>query len=157
MKRHFILIVALFITTAASSQDSLQKTQISLQTIEELKLLNVLWQQNAAEYRALCYQAFNTAIMRLNEIPRKKFKKEHFYMLIKEIGDREIDQSIGRFIKIFKQLEIISTKRRHGNTNIVEKILYEPLLFSLDIFISALCPLVHILFGDHKYLEPYNR
>ena len=27
------------------------------------------------------------------------------------------------------------------------------MLFSLDIFVSALCPLVPILFGDHKYLE----
>ena len=92
MKRHFILIVALFITIAASSQDSLQKTQISLQTIEELKLLNVLWQQNAAEYRALCYQAFNTAIMRLNEIPRKKFKKEHI-AIITDLDETILDNS----------------------------------------------------------------
>jgi len=35
--------------------------------VNDQKLLPVLWQQHAAEYRALCYQAFNIAALRLNE------------------------------------------------------------------------------------------
>jgi predicted secreted acid phosphatase len=35
--------------------------------VNDQKLLPVLWQQYAAEYRALCYQAFNIAGLRLNE------------------------------------------------------------------------------------------
>jgi 5'-nucleotidase (lipoprotein e(P4) family) len=92
MKKYFIVISVLFITTAALPQDSLQKSQISLQTIEELKLMNVLWQQDAAEYRALCYQAFNTATMRLNQISKKKFKKEHI-AIITDLDETILDNS----------------------------------------------------------------
>ena len=75
MKKYFIIVATLFITVAATAQDSLQKNQVQLHSIEELRLLSVLWQQDAAEYRALCYQAFNTATMRLNEISKKQFSK----------------------------------------------------------------------------------
>lgn len=41
-----------------------------------LKILPVLWQQTSAEYRALCYQAFNLASLRLKEIPAQQIKKK---------------------------------------------------------------------------------
>jgi len=75
MKKYFVIIAALFITGPATAQDSLQNNQVQLHSLEELKLLSVLWQQGAAEYRALCYQAFNTATMRLNEISKKQFRR----------------------------------------------------------------------------------
>ncbi|MDX9883328.1 MAG: 5'-nucleotidase, lipoprotein e(P4) family [Prolixibacteraceae bacterium] len=37
-------------------------------TVKEFELLPVLWQQYAPEYRALCYQAFNTARYRIENI-----------------------------------------------------------------------------------------
>src|SRR5215208_3709326 len=40
-----------------------------------LKEYPILWQQKAAEYRALCYQSFNLAALRLNEIVKAKIKK----------------------------------------------------------------------------------
>jgi hypothetical protein len=43
MKKYFIIIATLFITVAAIAQDSLQKKQVQLHSIEELKLLSVLW------------------------------------------------------------------------------------------------------------------
>jgi 5'-nucleotidase (lipoprotein e(P4) family) len=40
------------------------------------KAYPVLWQQTAAEYRALCYQAYNLAKLRLDAIPKKQLRKE---------------------------------------------------------------------------------
>ncbi len=50
---------------ASQAQDSLQFSS------EDLKLYPLLFQQTAAEYRALCYQAYNIARMRLDEILEK--------------------------------------------------------------------------------------
>ncbi len=68
MKKNFFLLALLFSCTLMSAQDF------------DPRIINkaypVLWQQTAAEYRALCYQAFNLAQLRLNEIPKKSFRKE---------------------------------------------------------------------------------
>ncbi|HZX74969.1 MAG TPA: 5'-nucleotidase, lipoprotein e(P4) family [Cyclobacteriaceae bacterium] len=52
----------------------------------------VLWQQDAAEYRALCYQAFNLATLRINEIPAKKLKKSKL-AIITDLDETIIDNS----------------------------------------------------------------
>jgi len=52
----------------------------------------VLWQQDAAEYRALCYQAFNIATLRINEIPRKTFKKSK-PAIITDLDETILDNS----------------------------------------------------------------
>jgi len=69
-----------------------------------LKELPVLWQQTAAEYRALCYQAFNIATLRLNEIPKKKLKKENL-AIITDLDETILDNSYvyGKLIKEGKE------------------------------------------------------
>ena len=57
-----------------------------------LKLYPVLWQQTAAEYRALCYQAFNIAELRLNEILRKNSQKENL-AIITDLDETVLDNS----------------------------------------------------------------
>jgi 5'-nucleotidase (lipoprotein e(P4) family) len=57
-----------------------------------LKEYPVLWQQQAAEYRALCYQAFNIALFRLNEIPKKKLKKRKL-AVITDLDETILDNS----------------------------------------------------------------
>lgn len=57
-----------------------------------IKEYPVLWQQTAAEYTALCYQAFNLATLRVNEIPRKAFKKEHL-AIITDLDETILDNS----------------------------------------------------------------
>jgi 5'-nucleotidase (lipoprotein e(P4) family) len=62
----------------------------SVQSVNN-KLLPVLWQQHAAEYRALCYQAFNLASERL-----EKVKKKHRglpYAIITDIDETVLDNS----------------------------------------------------------------
>lgn len=91
MKKNIVLLIVLYISIVASAQDSSQ-TSVRLNSIEELKLLSTLWQQNAAEYRALCYQAYNTAALRLNTIPRKKFRKENV-AIITDLDETVLDNS----------------------------------------------------------------
>src|SRR5829696_5971706 len=57
-----------------------------------VKEIPVLWQQHAAEYRALCYQAFNIAALRLNEIPKRKFRKQHL-AIITDLDETILDNS----------------------------------------------------------------
>jgi len=87
MKKHLILISVICLTLSCAAQ-----TQPTLNTIEELKLLSTLWQQDAAEYRALCYQAYNTATLRLNEIPKRKFRK-HNIAIITDLDETVLDNS----------------------------------------------------------------
>src|SRR6478736_7918404 len=58
----------------------------------ELKTLPVLWQQTSAEYRALCYQAFNMATLRVNQIPKKDLKKKKL-AIITDIDETILDNS----------------------------------------------------------------
>jgi len=59
---------------------------------------------NCAEYRALCYQAFNIATLRLNEIPKKKFRKEKL-AIITDLDETILDNSYvyGKLIKEDKE------------------------------------------------------
>jgi len=59
---------------------------------QSLKIFPVLYQQTAAEYRALCYQAFNLAALRLNEIPKKKFRKQKL-AIITDLDETVLDNS----------------------------------------------------------------
>jgi 5'-nucleotidase (lipoprotein e(P4) family) len=65
---------------------------LTAQTEQALKVYPVLYQQVAAEYRALCYQAFNIAALRLNEIPKKRFRKERL-AIITDLDETILDNS----------------------------------------------------------------
>ena len=54
------------------------------------KLLPVLWQQHAAEYRALCYQAFNIAALRLDQALKNKKGK---LAIITDLDETILDNS----------------------------------------------------------------
>jgi len=90
------LIVSSFIATAQ---------QVVPET--ELKIYPVLWQQQAAEYRALCYQAFNIATLRLNEIPKKKFRKGKL-AIITDLDETILDNS-------YSEAELIKDGKEHTN------------------------------------------
>ncbi len=63
MKKAIIICLITFFVSSGNAQDSISLKQAESNT----KALSVLWQQHAAEYRALCYQAFNIAALRLQE------------------------------------------------------------------------------------------
>lgn len=98
MKRIALVITSFFVLQLIHAQDTLKTTN------ENLKLYPVLWQQSAAEYRALCYQAFNTAKMRLDEIPAKQFKKEKLAIIT------DLDETILNNSYLYAQM--IKTSRQ---------------------------------------------
>lgn len=86
MKRSVILLYMVAITIVTHAQDS-TKLRIS-----DLKLYPVLWMQTSAEYRALCYQAFNTAKAQLDAIPKRKFRKQKL-AIVTDIDETFLDNS----------------------------------------------------------------
>jgi 5'-nucleotidase (lipoprotein e(P4) family) len=71
----------------------------------------VLFQQTAAEYRALCYQAFNLAQLRIDQIPRKTLRKEKL-AIITDLDETILDNSYSeaQLIKEGKQYTPASWK-----------------------------------------------
>lgn len=94
-----LLLVLSFFTTATFAQDSV----FVRQTGEDLKLLPVLWQQQSAEYRALCYQAFNLATLRLEKI--KTGGKVKNSAIITDIDETILDNSYYEAQRIKDQTE----------------------------------------------------
>ncbi len=86
MKKVQLIIFTLFIVQLISAQDS-AKIDYS-----NIKLYPVLWQQDAAEYRALCYQAFNIAKTRLDAISKKEFTKQRI-AIITDLDETILDNS----------------------------------------------------------------
>jgi len=93
MKRYLILCCCVPAAFSVAAQDS-SLTSMRTQRETDIKIYPVLWQQTAAEYRALCYQAFNIAALRLNEIPNKKFRKEKL-AIITDLDETILDNSYG--------------------------------------------------------------
>jgi 5'-nucleotidase (lipoprotein e(P4) family) len=91
MKRMLWSSLLHLLALSALAQDSLQ--QAIAQKVEgNTKTYPVLWQQTAAEYRALCYQAFNLAALRLKQVPKKKGRKVK-YAIITDLDETILDNS----------------------------------------------------------------
>lgn len=73
-----------------------------------LKLLPVLWHQHAAEYRALCYQAFNLAELNLASIKVKKQKQP--LAIITDIDETVLDNS-------YSEAQSIKTNTEYNPAN----------------------------------------
>lgn len=86
-----LLLLAFIFTVSASTlqaQDSVSMRQAE----SDVKALPVLWHQLAAEYRALCYQAFNIASVRLNEAVRAKRGRQKL-AIITDLDETILDNS----------------------------------------------------------------
>jgi 5'-nucleotidase (lipoprotein e(P4) family) len=96
----FTILCHILFRQTVYAQDSLSIQAMNINTEVFLKEYPVLWQQTAAEYRALCYQAFNIAALRLNEIPKKKFRKGNL-AIITDLDETILDNSYvyGKLIK----------------------------------------------------------
>ena len=86
--KYIIWIFLLLASKSSFAQDSLSIKQMETAILE----YPILWQQTAAEYRALCYQAFNTAAMHLHAIPAKKIRKEKL-AIITDLDETILDNS----------------------------------------------------------------
>jgi 5'-nucleotidase (lipoprotein e(P4) family) len=61
--------------------------------MREYSIQSVLWQQHAAEYRALAYQAFNLAQMQLDDILENKTEHVKPIAIITDIDETVLDNS----------------------------------------------------------------
>lgn len=94
-------IITLFIFTilfGCKTQQSQSESTISeIKTIQipvrEYSILTVLWQQHAAEYRALAYQAYNTAQLQLDNILRNRGNYEKPLAIVTDIDETVLNNS----------------------------------------------------------------
>lgn len=86
MKKILVIAIGLFALQLTQAQDSLQFSS------EDLKLYPLLFQQTAAEYRALCYQAFNTARMQLDKTLKQNPHKKNL-AIITDLDETILDNS----------------------------------------------------------------
>ena len=94
--RHKYFVSLSIITLALFSCKNLSSTnQISETTnnVDTYGILGVVWQQNSAEYRALCYQAFNTAKSKLEAAIINNSTSSKPLAIITDIDETILDNS----------------------------------------------------------------
>ena len=91
MKKKFLTLILFATSLLICAQE---KVNPDLQSESRLKTLPVLWMQTSAEYRALCYQAFNLASLRVNAIPPASLKKTKM-AIITDLDETILDNSPG--------------------------------------------------------------
>lgn len=99
--RFAILFLAIFLfSKEINAQES-----TAFKNESQVPSLSVLWQQTSAEYRALCFQAYNLATLRLKEIPKKEIRKGNL-AIITDLDETILDNSYvgAQLIKENKQM-----------------------------------------------------
>ncbi len=107
MKKKLLISLLSLFAYHLYAQDSIPMPQQNSE--EALKQLPVLWMQTAAEYRALCYQAFNTAQWRLEKLLKKKKRKAH-WAIITDLDETILDNS-------YEEAKRIKTNKDYNNVD----------------------------------------
>ncbi len=99
-----LLFLSLLVTVLSCSAPNKQERPVEKvkDSIREHSVLSVLWQQHAAEYRALCHQAFNMA--RWNIEIRKELSDKPF-AIIADIDETVLDNSPYNGMLIIQDIE----------------------------------------------------
>ena len=102
--RRTSLFIGLVLVILACKDVKEQNTETLKESvpIKEHSILSVLWQQNAAEYRALCHQAFNIARQNINSIQGTTDKP---FAIITDIDETVLDNSPYNGMLIKKEAE----------------------------------------------------
>ena len=82
MKKYIILLSIIISCTEPVEKNS-----------NEYKIQAQVWTQNAAEYRALCYQAYNVAKMNLDQFLDFEKKYEKPLAIIADVDETVLDNS----------------------------------------------------------------
>ncbi|QJD97468.1 5'-nucleotidase, lipoprotein e(P4) family [Mucilaginibacter robiniae] len=91
MKRTFLLISGLALLAACSTARKTIITPTNASIANSGKVWASLWQQRSAEYHALCFQAYNIAKLRLDEIIKQSPGKP--YAIVTDIDETVLDNS----------------------------------------------------------------
>jgi 5'-nucleotidase (lipoprotein e(P4) family) len=92
MKTYHLIIALFLILGCKTSQFSSRSEQTAL-PVREHSVQSVLWQQQAAEYKALCYQAFNLAKMQLDKTTQQLTMDNRPLAIITDIDETVLDNS----------------------------------------------------------------
>jgi len=103
MKKVLVFFIVIICGKLSPAQDS----AICRQQEIIIKELSVLWQQQAAEYRALCYQAFNMAGLRLNEALKNKPGKQKL-AIITDLDETILNNS-------YSEAQLIKDGKEYSN------------------------------------------
>src|SRR3954462_15770597 len=93
------LLAGLLLLNACSAP---RKTE-SMSIANGGKVWSSLWQQRSAEYKALCFQAYNLARLRLNETIRSEGNKP--YAVVIDIDETVLDNSPYDAMRAINNLE----------------------------------------------------
>lgn len=89
----FLFVIITFISGCRTSS-SIQSNNIAGQIPQrEYSIQTVLWQQQSAEYKALCYQAFNLAQYRLDDHLSRALPGDKPFAIITDIDETVLDNS----------------------------------------------------------------
>ena len=97
-----LLIVLCIVFTSCNKQKSAKNIE-SQTPVKEHTELAVIWQQNAAEYRALSYQAFNIATQKVKSLKRTNRSKP--FAIITDLDETVIDNSPYSAMQIKQDLD----------------------------------------------------
>ncbi|HLS30682.1 MAG TPA: 5'-nucleotidase, lipoprotein e(P4) family [Flavobacteriaceae bacterium] len=89
----WMTVFSLTLTGCKSTADLSKDTKSQQTSVREYSVQSVLWQQNAAEYRALCYQAFNVAKLNLDQFMADESLKDQNIAIITDIDETVLDNS----------------------------------------------------------------
>lgn len=92
-----VIVSSLFFSSCVnvkvSKGDTVNEATKSSIAVREYSVQSVMWQQNAAEWRALCYQAFNIAKFRLDEAIQNTKPTGKKFAIITDIDETVLDNS----------------------------------------------------------------
>ena len=88
----FLLILNLGCkTTSTTTSNSIEKQTEKIIPNREYSVQTLLWQQNAAEYKALCYQAYNLAKFELDRLTKNQYLRP--IAIVTDIDETVLDNS----------------------------------------------------------------
>jgi len=97
MRSTYFISLSLILFSLSSCKNLPQAENVSgsaQQTnVESYQLQGILWQQSAAEYKALCFQAFNSATLQLKEEIANKSASRKPLAIITDIDETVLDNS----------------------------------------------------------------
>ncbi|MCH2198453.1 MAG: 5'-nucleotidase, lipoprotein e(P4) family [Flavobacteriales bacterium] len=103
MKYLSLLLSVVFMASCAMpSPEPTPTPEVTRMPVKEHVVSSVLWQQHSAEYRALCYQAFNIAALRLQQLEGASEKP---LAIITDIDETVLDNSPYSGMQVQEDLE----------------------------------------------------
>lgn len=147
-----LVILSLFFLAACKPIVEVQQTKVEtiVQTpLQEHSVQAVLWQERAAEYKALCYQAYNTAHLQLDKMLLEYKDAAKPLAIITDLDETMMDNSPFNG-------KMIQTDKNYSKQDWIdwgEKRSAKPMPGSVDFFKYAASKGVEIFYISNRYPE----